>query len=99
VAERIAGMLAMRDIDSVVFDGAKPNPSIANVEAGLAVLQRERCDCVVSLGGGSPHDCAKGIALCATNGGHISDYEGWTARASRNCRWWPSTPPPAPPAK
>jgi alcohol dehydrogenase len=76
VAERIAGMLAMRDIDSVVFDGAKPNPSIANVEAGLAMLQRERCDCVVSLGGGSPHDCAKGIALCATNGGHISDYEG-----------------------
>ncbi|BFO04439.1 L-threonine dehydrogenase [Pseudomonas guariconensis] len=76
VAERIAGMLAMRDIDSVVFDGAKPNPSIANVEAGLALLRQARCDCVVSLGGGSPHDCAKGIALCATNGGHISDYEG-----------------------
>ncbi|ANY86938.1 MULTISPECIES: L-threonine dehydrogenase [Pseudomonas] len=76
VAERIAGMLAMRDIDSVVFDGAKPNPSIANVEAGLAMLRQARCDCVVSLGGGSPHDCAKGIALCATNGGHISDYEG-----------------------
>ncbi|WP_313202551.1 iron-containing alcohol dehydrogenase, partial [Pseudomonas sp.] len=76
VAARIGSLLALRDIDSVVFDGAKPNPSIANVEAGLAVLQRERCDCVVSLGGGSPHDCAKGIALCATNGGHISDYEG-----------------------
>ena len=76
VAARIGRMLALQDIDSVVFDGAKPNPSIANVEAGLALLQRERCDCVVSLGGGSPHDCAKGIALCATNGGHISDYEG-----------------------
>ncbi|QHG64845.1 L-threonine dehydrogenase [Pseudomonas putida] len=76
VAARIGRMLALQDIDSVVFDGAKPNPSIANVEAGLAVLLRERCDCVVSLGGGSPHDCAKGIALCATNGGHISDYEG-----------------------
>jgi len=76
VAARIAQKLALQDIDSVVFDGAKPNPSIANVEAGLALLQRERCDCVVSLGGGSPHDCAKGIALCATNGGHISDYEG-----------------------
>ncbi|MGE8168037.1 L-threonine dehydrogenase [Pseudomonas putida] len=76
VAERIAGLLAERDIQSVLFDGAKPNPSIANVEAGLAILQREGCDCVVSLGGGSPHDCAKGIALCATNGGHIRDYEG-----------------------
>ncbi len=76
VAKRIAGLLAERDIDSAIFDGAKPNPSIANVEAGLALLQRERCDCVISLGGGSPHDCAKGIALCATNGGHIRDYEG-----------------------
>ncbi|MNF86745.1 Alcohol dehydrogenase 2 [compost metagenome] len=66
----------MRDIDSSIFDGAKANPSIANVEQGLAQLQRERCDCVISLGGGSPHDCAKGIALCATNGGKISDYEG-----------------------
>ncbi|WP_312934962.1 L-threonine dehydrogenase [Pseudomonas sp.] len=76
IAARIAGLLAERDIDSRVFDGARPNPTVANVEAGLALLQRERCDCVISLGGGSPHDCAKGIALCATNGGHISDYEG-----------------------
>ncbi|PWB33956.1 L-threonine dehydrogenase [Pseudomonas sp. SDI] len=76
IAERLAEQLAVRDINAVVFDGAKPNPSIANVEQGLALLQREGCDCVISLGGGSPHDCAKGIALCATNGGHIRDYEG-----------------------
>lgn len=60
----------------MIFDGAKPNPSIANVEAGLVVLKQHDCDFVVSLGGGSLHDCAKGIALCATNGGHIRDYEG-----------------------
>ncbi|SDY80592.1 L-threonine dehydrogenase [Pseudomonas sp. NFIX28] len=76
VAGMISEKLAMQDIDSVIFDGAKPNPSIDNVEKGLAQLQRSACDFVVSLGGGSPHDCAKGIALCATNGGHISDYEG-----------------------
>lgn len=76
VAQRIAEQLAVRDIDSRVFDGARPNPSIANVEQGLALLQREKCDFVISLGGGSPHDCAKGIALCATNGGKIADYEG-----------------------
>ncbi|WOE80993.1 L-threonine dehydrogenase [Pseudomonas protegens] len=76
VAGMIAEKLAMQDIDSVIFDGAKPNPSIANVEQGLAQLQQSQCDFVISLGGGSPHDCAKGIALCATNGGHIRDYEG-----------------------
>ena len=76
VATLIAEKLALQDIDSVIFDGAKPNPSIANVEAGLRVLKEHHCDFIVSLGGGSPHDCAKGIALCATNGGHIRDYEG-----------------------
>ncbi|ALI06125.1 MULTISPECIES: L-threonine dehydrogenase [Pseudomonas] len=76
VASKVAELLALQDIDSVIFDGAKPNPSIANVELGLGLLMENRCDFVVSLGGGSPHDCAKGIALCATNGGQISDYEG-----------------------
>jgi len=76
VASMVAEKLAMQDIDSVIFDGAKPNPSIANVEQGLAQLQQAQCDFVISLGGGSPHDCAKGIALCATNRGQIRDYEG-----------------------
>lgn len=76
VASKVAELLAQQDIDSVIFDGAKPNPSIANVERGLGLLKESQCDFVVSLGGGSPHDCAKGIALCATNGGQISDYEG-----------------------
>ncbi|MBC3347470.1 MULTISPECIES: L-threonine dehydrogenase [Pseudomonas] len=76
VASKVAELLALQDIDSVIFDGAKPNPSIANVERGLGLLKESQCDFVVSLGGGSPHDCAKGIALCATNGGEIRDYEG-----------------------
>ncbi|WP_028497732.1 L-threonine dehydrogenase [Microvirgula aerodenitrificans] len=76
MAARIQQLLVDADIQSTVFDGAKPNPTVANVEAGLAALKAADCDAIVSLGGGSPHDCAKGIALCATNGGHISDYEG-----------------------
>ncbi|MQT89048.1 L-threonine dehydrogenase [Pseudomonas nabeulensis] len=76
VPDQVARLLAEKDIGSVIFDGTKPNPTVANVEAGLAMLHANQCDCVISLGGGSPHDCAKGIALCASNGGHISDYEG-----------------------
>jgi alcohol dehydrogenase len=76
VAGRIQAQLAAQQIDSVVFDGTQPNPTVGNVRAGLAQLQAERCDFVISLGGGSPHDCAKGIALCAANGGEIADYEG-----------------------
>ncbi|WP_318443372.1 L-threonine dehydrogenase [Photobacterium leiognathi] len=76
VVTQVAVLLTERDIDSVVYDGTQPNPTIKNVDEGLALLKENQCDFVISLGGGSPHDCAKGIALLATNGGQIGDYEG-----------------------
>ena len=75
-AERLTALLKQAGMDSAVFDDVKPNPTVANVNAGLAALQKLGADCVVSLGGGSPHDAAKGIALLATNRGKIEDYEG-----------------------
>ncbi|MGF6906206.1 iron-containing alcohol dehydrogenase [Fusobacterium sp. PH5-44] len=60
----------------VLYNEAKPNPTVKNVEDGLAVLKKENCDIVISLGGGSPQDCGKAIAVLATNGGKIQDYEG-----------------------
>lgn len=76
VVKKIQDLLAARDVQTVVFDGTKPNPTIDNVNAGLKLLKQNQCDFVISLGGGSPHDCAKGIALLASNGGEIADYEG-----------------------
>ena len=76
VAGNIQKRLQEFDILSVVFDGTHPNPTTVNVEEGLEMLRANDCDCVISLGGGSPHDCAKGIALVASNGGDIRDYEG-----------------------
>jgi alcohol dehydrogenase len=69
-------MLDEKGLAYAVFDGVAPNPTTAQVNAGLAMYQAEGCDCVVSFGGGSVHDAAKGIALLATNGGDIRDYEG-----------------------
>lgn len=68
--------LQERDIFSVIYDGTHPNPTTKNVAEALKMLTENNCDSVISLGGGSPHDCAKGIALVAVNGGDIRDYEG-----------------------
>ncbi|QMT40946.1 iron-containing alcohol dehydrogenase [Neisseria shayeganii] len=76
LAQLVADKLAAAGVESAVFDGVQPNPTVGNVNAGLAVLKESGADFVVSLGGGSPHDAAKGIALVATNGGKIEDYEG-----------------------
>ncbi|OJI47027.1 L-threonine dehydrogenase [Vibrio vulnificus] len=76
VVKQVQDLLSERHVETVVFDGTQPNPTIGNVNAGLALLKQNECDFVISLGGGSPHDCAKGIALVAANGGEIADYEG-----------------------
>lgn len=49
--------------------------SFKQVEKGLALLKEHGCDFIVSFGGGSSHDCAKGVGIVATNGGRIHDYE------------------------
>lgn len=73
---KVTKKLNANGIEVVIFDGVQPNPTTGNVAAGLELLTSHNCDFIISLGGGSPHDCAKGIALVATNGGNIKDYEG-----------------------
>lgn len=72
----ITDNLGANGVEFVVYPGSQPNPTVTNVMDGVKVLKDNGCDFVISYGGGSPHDCAKGIALVATNGGNIKDYEG-----------------------
>lgn len=76
MAEDIQKILDEANVESVIFGGAEPNPKDTNVEDGLKVFNENECDSIISLGGGSSHDCAKAIALVASNGGNIRDYEG-----------------------
>ncbi len=59
-----------------LFSRVEPNPSVATVEAALQLYQREGCSAIVAVGGGSPMDSAKALGILATNGGHITSYEG-----------------------
>jgi len=76
LVNKLTSVLEANKIEWVLFDETHPNPTVGNVEAGLKLLKENTCDFVISFGGGSPHDCAKGIALVAANGGSIKDYEG-----------------------
>jgi alcohol dehydrogenase len=64
------------EVEPVVYDKTKANPTDANVHEGLELYKQNGCDLIVSLGGGSAHDCGKGIGIVASNGGNIRDYEG-----------------------
>jgi len=63
-------------IEVFVFDGAEPNPTDLNVAAGVKVYEENKCDAIITLGGGSSHDCGKGVGLVIGNGGTIRDFEG-----------------------
>lgn len=76
ITATITNMLKEANIEHAVYDETVPNPTDANVAAGLKIYHDNKCDSIISLGGGSSHDCAKGIGIVTTNGGSIHDYEG-----------------------
>ncbi len=62
-------------IDYVIFDGVHGNPVEEDVFEGVAVFQKEGCDFVIGMGGGSPLDVAKLICLKATHPLPLAEYE------------------------
>lgn len=57
-----------------VFVDTPPNPTESAVRAALALYRAEGCDGIVALGGGSPIDLAKGVALLATHEGSLESF-------------------------
>lgn len=88
VGVRSAGLLdritaQLGGIPFTIFDGTPPNPTEGAVREGVEAYRAGGCDGVIALGGGSPIDLAKAVALSATHEGPLSAYaavEGGTAR-------------------
>jgi len=73
---KLKAILAASQIDSCVYSGVNTEPTNIHVEEGVNEYKKNSCDSVIALGGGSPIDTAKAIAILATNPGKITDYEG-----------------------
>lgn len=58
-----------------VFDRTPPNPTEEAVDAAVEIYRDAGCDGVVCLGGGSAIDLGKAVALLATHGGTLPEYE------------------------
>lgn len=68
--------LKQEGLKTVVYDNVVSNPRAFQVEQGAMEYSRQECDVIIGLGGGSPMDTAKGIAILVSNQGRIEDYVG-----------------------
>ncbi len=85
---RAAGILD-RTIDLLtgykyqIFDGTPENPSEKALNQCLEIYLQGKCDGIIALGGGSPIDLAKAIALIVSHGGKFSDYSVKTGGSNK----------------
>lgn len=71
---RIQTMLIQQQITADLFADTVPEPTIASIQAGVSMAKAGDYDCIIALGGGSPIDSAKAIAILAKFGGEMQDY-------------------------
>lgn len=75
-ASPIQDSLKEANIDFILFDNISPNPRDYEVSEGVEVYLKHGCDGIVVIGGGSAIDCAKGIAIVASEMRSILEFEG-----------------------
>ncbi len=75
IAERVRSLLEKGGVPTAVFDRVDPNPIERNVFDGVAAYRAHEASCVVAVGGGSPLDAGKLIALAVTHPRPLADYD------------------------
>lgn len=83
---QVQAALQEAGIDVAVFTAVSTNPTTDEVAAGLDLARTHKADALIALGGGSPIDVAKGIALVLANGGSYADYQ-WGGKPITKRSW------------
>jgi len=76
IVDGVKQSLQRSEVSFATFDGVLTEPTVEFVQEGLKAYQENRCDFLLAVGGGSPMDTAKAIAVMVTNTGSIEDYPG-----------------------
>ena len=102
IGERVLAIARAAGLPVALFADVRPNPTGADVAAGVEALRKGGHDGVIALGGGSALDAAKAIAFMAAQERPIWDFEdrgdNWRRRQRQrpSRRSWRCRPPPAP---
>jgi alcohol dehydrogenase class IV len=78
IAEKVKAVLEAQGIATQLFDAVDPNPVEKNIVDGVAAFKAHKADVVIAVGGGSPLDAGKLIALKTTHDRPLADYDDAT---------------------
>ena len=67
VTSKVTDLLKAENMDFEVYSEIQPNPTIENVQGGVAAFKKAGADYIIAIGGGSPMDTAKAIGIIITN--------------------------------
>ncbi|NYI01390.1 iron-containing alcohol dehydrogenase [Cupriavidus plantarum] len=73
IAKRVLEQLPP-GMEAVVYDGTPSNPTERAMREAVALYRACHCDGIIAVGGGSPIDLAKGVAVCATHDGPLRQF-------------------------
>jgi len=72
--DKVTDFLKREGVEAVVFDRVEPNPRTTTIDQAGELARKKGCDFVVGLGGGSPMDVAKAIAIAALEAKPIWEF-------------------------
>ncbi|QLL09784.1 iron-containing alcohol dehydrogenase [Mycobacterium vicinigordonae] len=75
LAARVVTLLGESDLTPAVFDRTVADPTTASLADGVAAVHAHQADCLIGLGGGSPMDSAKALAVLAHQGGPMRKFK------------------------
>lgn len=67
VTSKVTDLLKAENMDFEIFSEIQPNPTIENVQSGVAAFKKAAADYIIAIGGGSSMDTAKAIGIIITN--------------------------------
>lgn len=67
VTKKVTDLLEKAGFAYELYSKIKPNPTIENVQTGVAAFQKSGADCIVAIGGGSSIDTAKAVGVIINN--------------------------------
>ncbi len=72
--EKIEKQLKQIKVDYKIFNKVKENPDFETTSEGASLSKEFRAEIIIGIGGGSPMDAAKGIAVLSKNSGSMEEY-------------------------